>query len=194
MNYLAHIYLSGQNRQIQIGNFVGDAVKGKAYEQYPANFRKGILLHRQIDAFSDTHPLVKEAVSLGKSVFGRYSPIVTDIFFDHFLAINFRKYTRQGLNSYAFSFYLALIVNYRYLPSRFQNFLWHFILTNRLSRYATTGGIKQSLAIMAEYRGLPVNPDEAIQFLQTHFSDLQNLFENFFPELQTLCQAELGER
>ena len=61
MNYLAHIYLSGKNRQIQIGNFVGDAVKGKAYNSYPDFFRKGILLHRLIDSFADTHPAVKEA-------------------------------------------------------------------------------------------------------------------------------------
>lgn len=95
MNYLAHIYLSGKNRQIQIGNFVGDAVKGKAYNSYPDFFRKGILLHRLIDSFADTHPAVKEAVSLGKPLFGRYSAAVTDIFFDHFLALGFPQYTGQ---------------------------------------------------------------------------------------------------
>lgn len=30
MNYLAHIFLSGDDRRIQIGNFVGDAVKERA--------------------------------------------------------------------------------------------------------------------------------------------------------------------
>ena len=46
MNYLAHIFLSGDDRRVQIGNFVGDAVKGRAYENYPLGFREGILLYR----------------------------------------------------------------------------------------------------------------------------------------------------
>lgn len=192
MNYLAHIYLSGKNRQIQIGNFVGDAVKGKAYNSYPDFFRKGILLHRLIDSFADTHPAVKEAVSLGKPLFGRYSAAVTDIFFDHFLALGFPQYTGQKLTPYAHRFYIALIVNYRYLPPRFQHFIWHFILTDRLGRYASRQGIKQSLDIMTRYRKIAINPPEAIVFLDKHFHKLQSLFETFFPEVQDLCRRQLN--
>ena len=67
MNYLAHIFLSGNDRCIQIGNFIGDGVKGDGYKQYPRKFQQGILLHREIDAFSDRHPLVREAVGIGRS-------------------------------------------------------------------------------------------------------------------------------
>ena len=73
MNYLAHIFLSGNDRCIQIGNFIGDGVKGDGYKQYPRKFQQGILLHREIDAFSDRHPLVREAVGIGRETFGRYS-------------------------------------------------------------------------------------------------------------------------
>ena len=66
MNYLAHIFLSGNDRCIQIGNFIGDGVKGDGYKQYPRKFQQGILLHREIDAFSDRHPLVREAVGIGR--------------------------------------------------------------------------------------------------------------------------------
>ena len=31
MNYLAHIFLSGSNRKVQLGNFVGDAVKANFF-------------------------------------------------------------------------------------------------------------------------------------------------------------------
>ena len=60
MNYLVHIFLSGDDRRVQIGNFVGDAVKGRAYENYPLGFREGILLHREIDDYTDHHPVVRE--------------------------------------------------------------------------------------------------------------------------------------
>ena len=40
MNYLAHIFLSGNDRCIQIGNFIGDGVKGDGYKQYPRKFQE----------------------------------------------------------------------------------------------------------------------------------------------------------
>ncbi|MDD3273470.1 MAG: DUF479 domain-containing protein, partial [Bacteroidales bacterium] len=64
MNYLAHIYLSGSNRQLQVGNFIGDFVKGRKHENYPKGIQKGILLHREIDRFTDCHPLFIETVEL----------------------------------------------------------------------------------------------------------------------------------
>ena len=83
MNYLAHIFLSGDDRRVQIGNFVGDAVKGRAYENYPSGFREGILLHREIDDYTDHHPVVREAIDMLRGDFGRYSGVLTDIYFDH---------------------------------------------------------------------------------------------------------------
>lgn len=191
MNYLAHIFLSGENRSIQIGNFVGDAVKGSAYLQYPAGFQRGILLHRQIDSFSDLHPLVREAVALGRPFFGRYSAVVTDILFDHFLAVDFRKYSGRSLSLFAHRFYFVLLANYRHLPPRFQGFLWHFILTNRLVCYASGEGIRGSLEIMVKYRGLQISPQVAMDFLFSHYDELQLLFGEFFPELQAKSHQEL---
>lgn len=192
MNYLAHIYLSGANRQVRIGNFIGDAVKGNAYQHYPGDWQQGILLHRRIDAFTDAHPLVRAAVEEGRAVFGRYAAVVTDIFFDHFLAKEFPCYAGMSLNRYAWSFYAVLLWHYRQLPPRFQGFLWHFIATNRLARYATFEGIQQSLAIMAEYRGLQVDPAEAVAYLQLHFESLHASFCSFFPAVQQMCRQFLG--
>ena len=144
MNYLAHIFLSGDDRRVQIGNFVGDAVKGRAYENYPLGFREGILLHREIDDYTDHHPVVREVVDMLRGGFGRYSGVLTDIYFDHLLARSFQSYSGQSLRWFAFGFYRALVLNYRHLPERFKGFLWHFILTNRLVRYASLSGIKRS--------------------------------------------------
>lgn len=191
MNYLAHIFLSGDDRRIQIGNFIGDAVKGEAYKQYPTGFREGILLHRKIDDFADHHPLVKEAVSLGRPHFGRYSAVVTDIFFDYFLAVEFREYSGKSLQHFARGFYGAMVKNYFRLPDRIRGFLWHFILTNRLQRYASPEGIRQSLEIMAAYRNLRVSPPEAVDYLEQHREEWRALFRAFFPEVQQMCRREL---
>lgn len=192
MNYLAHIFLSGDDREVQIGNFIGDAVKGDGYKHYPYGFRRGILLHRRIDDFSDHHPLVKEAVKLGREPFGRYSAVVTDIFFDHFLAVDFHRYAGVSLQRFAWGFYGAMVRNYTSLPPRIRGFLWHFILTNRLHRYASPEGVRQSLEIMAAYRNLQVSPDGAVAYLEKHREEWQWLFREFFPELQQMCRRELA--
>jgi len=86
MNYLAHAYLSGGSDEVLIGNFIGDSVKGKQYLNYRAQVQEGILIHRQIDFFTDNHALVKQCAGHFRQAYGRYSGIVTDVIFDHFLA------------------------------------------------------------------------------------------------------------
>ena len=193
MNYLAHIFLSGDNRKVQIGNFVGDAVKGRAYEKYPIDFRRGILLHRAIDDYTDHYPLVREAIELLRGEFGRYAGVMTDIYFDYFLAMGFKRYTGKSLWRFTLGFYVALVRNYRYLPERFKGFLWHFILTNRLVKYASLSGIRRSLEIMVEYKHLGVEPDRAIEFLVANRMQLQGIFERFLPDVWEMCHAKLNE-
>lgn len=193
MNYLAHIFLSGNSPRIQVGNFIGDAVKGKAYDNYPPLIRKGILLHRAIDDYADHHPLVKQCVQLLKPDFGRYSPILIDIFFDYLLARNFKRYSRTGLRHYCLRFYGHLILNYKHLPPRFKEFVWHFILTHRLGKYATLKGIRETIDIMVYLKKLPVDPDHVISVLQENLAELEQLFLRFFPEAILFSQQELAQ-
>lgn len=80
MNYLTHIYLSGENEKVLVGNFIGDYVKGKNFEKFPENIQCGILLHRQIDTFTDSHPKFIEAKRKLRDDFGLYSGIIVDFF------------------------------------------------------------------------------------------------------------------
>ena len=130
MNYLAHIFLSGSNRKVQLGNFVGDAVKGSSYKNYPPDIAKGIQLHRAIDDYTDHHPAVCEVVHRLQPEFGRYSGVLLDIYFDYLLASRFESFSGVSLRRYTRTFYLSLLINYRYLPVRFKRFIWHFILTD----------------------------------------------------------------
>lgn len=177
--------------EFRIGNFVGDAVKGRTYENYPSGFREGILLHREIDDYTDHHLVVREAIDMLRGDFGRYSGVLTDIYFDHLLARDFRRYSGRSLRWFACSFYGALVLNYRYLPERFKGFLWHFILTNRLVRYASLSGIKRSLEIMVEYKNLGVDPEAAIVFFERNQDRLQELFDRFLPDVQEKCRLML---
>ena len=93
MNFLAHIYLSGDNEELKIGNFIADSVKGKQYLEYPPGIIDGIVLHRAIDTFTDTHPIVSRSVERLFERYGHYSRVIVDILYDHFLAANWKDYS-----------------------------------------------------------------------------------------------------
>ncbi len=150
MNYLAHLYLSGNSEEILVGNFIGDYVKGKQYQKFPVGVQKGILLHRQIDSFTDRHELVKSCANHFRERYGRYSGIVTDVVFDHFLARFWCEYSSITLRQFAKYVHAVLLSNYLLLPSRVKGFLPFLIQHKRLESYAHFKGIQQSLEIMGE--------------------------------------------
>ncbi len=195
MNYLAHIYLSGDDREMQLGNFIADAVKGTAYKEYPPGIVRGVLLHRAIDDYTDNHPAVREAVREMRPSFGRYAAVVLDIYFDYLLASRFEEYADVPLKHFARSFYWTMIRKYRYLPARIRRFMWHFILTDRLGRYAAKEGIRESLEIMVRYDRIDISVEEAIRYLAAHEESLRALFHPFFEELQTkvITRQDIGD-
>ena len=184
MNYLAHIFLSGTRQKLQVGNFIGDFVKGSKLKNYPTEIRQGIVLHRLIDEFTDNHEVVKDTVNFVRPTFGRYSGIVVDMYFDYFLASNFRKYSpNTSLNFFAFKFYFAAILNYYYLPVRVKRFIFHLIFSNRLKQYSTLKGLEESLTIMSNHKVSAIEPKKTIQFLLDNEQELKRKFFRFFPDL-----------
>lgn len=184
LNYLAHIYLSGDDRQMQVGNFIGDFVKGRQHENYPKRIQNGILFHREIDTFTDAHPVFGEIVELLRPVFGRYSGIIADMYFDYLLASDFNTYnSNHDLNRFAFNFYISVLWNYRWLPERVKRFIFHFVSTNRLKKYASYEGLESSLQIMSNYKSKAIDPELTISFLKENESALRNYFNQFMPEI-----------
>ena len=185
MNYLAHIYFSGKNRQVSLGNFIGDFVKGKRYEEFPSDIKEGILLHRKIDHFTDNHPIFLETVDLLRPSFGRYSGIMVDMYYDYLLASSFDRYGNgESLGGFSRNFYLSALLYYRWLPKRVKGFIFHFIRTNRLKEYSTYDGLQHSLEIMAAYKSSAINPTLGIEFLESNEAQMRVLFDEFMKEAQ----------
>lgn len=187
MNYLAHIFLSGPDRQIRLGNFIGDAVKGNSYNDYPSAIRKGILLHRAIDDYTDHHPAFIECVRRLKPCFGRYSSILADIYFDYLLASRFQEFSEVPLKRFTRNFYWTMILYRHRLPARIKRFMWHFIGTGRLDKYASVVGIRNSLEIMVRVGRIELPVERAVDYLATHEEELWVDFKPFFGSLQLYC-------
>jgi acyl carrier protein phosphodiesterase len=121
MNFLAHIYLSGDNDLLKIGNFMADSVHGKRYLDYAEDLQKGILLHRFIDTFTDAHPIYRQSRRRLYEKYGHYAGVIMDIVYDHFLAKNWNTYSEVNLEDYAAQFYQLLQDNFDLLIPKTQN-------------------------------------------------------------------------
>lgn len=183
MNYLAHLYLSGKDEKVIVGNFIGDYVKGRKYSDYPEEIAKGILLHRQIDSFTDEHLQTKNAKVFFRNEFGLYSGIVVDFIFDHFLAKNWYDYSDISLRTFSKQMHAILLSNFRYLPGRVQGFLPFLIQNKRLESYASVDGIIQSLKIMSNYTSVPSKSAEARIILEANYGQLEEIFGLFMAEV-----------
>jgi len=128
MNVLAHIYLSGDSDKIIIGNYIGDYVKGRDYINYPEQIRKGIILHRYIDGFTDRHPVVHRSKIFFSRRYHKYAGVVTDIIYDHFLTKEWNMFSRRPLESVTYNFYRALVNNYEILPPNVKEMMPFFII------------------------------------------------------------------
>ncbi len=192
MNYLAHIYLSGEDEEILTGNFIGDHVKGKNYLCYPEKIRKGILLHRQIDSFTDSNFFFREAKKIFRPEFGLYAGVITDLFFDHFLARNWQDFSPTPLQNYTEKVHSILLSHYSHIPPRVRTFLPFLIRQQRLLSYARIAGIRRSLEKMSLHTSLPGHAPEAIHTLDKHYLFLEKNFFSFMPEIISFVEEAFG--
>jgi acyl carrier protein phosphodiesterase len=192
VNFLAHLYLSGDDEKLMTGNFIGDYVKGKNFLKYPGKIREGIILHRRIDSFTDEHELFREVKKNFREEFGLYSGVITDLIFDHLLASGWRNYHPLTLRRFARKTHAILLKNVFYLPPRVQGFLPVLIKNRRLESYAQKEGIQQSLEIMSRYTSLPPKSDKAIQIMETNYISIESRFTAFMHELIEFAESESG--
>ena len=183
MNYLAHLYLSGDNEMLMTGNFIGDYVKGNKYLKFPGEIQKGIIMHRNIDTYTDLHKKFREAKKLFRPEYGLYSGIVVDLFYDHFLAKNWSHYSDITLQKFSAKAHAVLLSNFSFLPATVQGFLPILIKKRRLESYASTEGIKKSLEAMSHYTSLPSKSKKAIQIMKSNTNFFENNFRDFMQDI-----------
>lgn len=192
MNFLAHIYLSGDQEKTLVGNFMGDYVKGRNYINYPEEIKKGILLHRNIDYFTDMHPVTRLSKSHLAKYYGKYSGIIIDIFYDYFLATDWDKYCTVPLPQYVDSVFDLLKKHYDVMPQGIKIWFPNFIRNNWLIAYSTIPGIESVLHRMSSRTSLPEFTDFAIRVLREKHEVLKEEFSQFFPSIKDYIKNEHG--
>ena len=192
MNFLAHIYLSGDNDLIKIGNFMADGIGGNNYLDFPLEVQKGIILHRAIDTFTDAHPIFRKSKHRLHEKYGHYSGVIIDIFYDHFLAKNWSVYSTKELEVVANDFYESLKSNHEILTERTKGMLPYMIARNWLVSYASIEGLSMILFQMDHRTKNRVDMHLSINELKEFYTEFEEEFSFFFEELRLHCQKKLA--
>ncbi|WP_456424412.1 acyl carrier protein phosphodiesterase [Lutibacter sp.] len=190
MNFLAHLYLSKNNKNILIGNFIADAVKGNKYNNFPAEIKAGILLHRAIDNYTDKHPIVRKSKRRLHKRYKHYDGVIIDILYDHFLAKNWLNYSTIPLKTYAANTYSFLQNNIDIFPEKIKKILPYMIEYNWLVAYASIEGIEKILQGMNKRTKGISKMDMAIEDLNYHYKELELDFTTFFKSLEQFTEEK----
>jgi acyl carrier protein phosphodiesterase len=190
MNFLAHLYLSGNNEEIIVGNFIGDYVKGSDYMNYPENIKKGLLLHRHIDSFTDCHPVTRKSKQHVEAHYRKYSGIVIDIFYDFLLASEWERYSNISLEDFVENTFSLLKKYYDVFPQGIKNWFPNFIRNNWLMSYSYERGVEMVLHRMASRTSLPEFTDFAMEVLDKQRDSLFEEFNEFFPSIRRYIQQD----
>ena len=193
LNYLAHIYLSNNDKPLQIGNFIADSIKGHRYEAFPKGIKTGILLHRQIDWFTDNNEIVRNSKRRLDKKYGHYKGIIIDIFYDHFLAKNWNGYSDTPLKEFSQDFYKNLNNNFDILPDNIQRLMPYLIKDDWLTNYANLEGIKKVLAGMNKRTHEKSQMHLAMKDLEDNYEEFEYDFTSFFKILCNFSDQKLIE-
>ncbi|GEP50994.1 ACP phosphodiesterase [Flavobacterium noncentrifugens] len=191
MNFLAHIYLSNDNDFIKIGNFMADGIRGKHYEHLPADIQKGIILHRAIDTFTDSHPIFRQSTKRLHDRYHHYAGVIVDVIYDHFLAKNWSKYSDENLADFVEHFYQILRDNTQHLNEKTIGMMPYMIKYNWLLSYQYVDGIARILYQMDQRTKNNSKMQFSIEELKEFYTYFENEFTIFFEDLRAFAKEKL---
>lgn len=193
MNLLAHAYLSFDHTAILIGNMIGDFVRGKQYLEYPIEIQKGILLHRQIDNFTDTHPINIATKKIFQPKVRLYASAFLDISYDHFLAIQPGIYSPNEWKTHIHNWYHSIRNDVKNLPIPFQKMFHYMEAEDWLFNYRYPQQIEESFEGLVHRAQYLPNELNVFPVFENNYAYLQQQFQIFFPELRQFVQEYLDK-
>jgi acyl carrier protein phosphodiesterase len=183
LNYIAHIHIGAHTQTNLLGNFLGDFVKGSQLIHLPCELERGVRLHRSVDVFTDSHPIIVETKQLFPRDIRRMAGVVLDIYFDYLLMNTWPKYSNTDFNTIFDEFYLQL--EQFSLPNNpyFCKLAEHLVTHQWLDKYMNVETCARAfLSIESRLKNKIIFADKAQLFLQQNSEFLESRFHQFYPE------------
>ncbi len=188
MNFLAHLFLAGDDPENIIGNFIADHVKGSAIDTYSQGIIKGIRFHRAVDEFTDNNDIVHEAVVRLRPAFKKYAGVVVDMYYDHFLANAWDDYSNEELIDFTRRMFEVIKSSHHLLPARSKYILPYMMADNWLLNYKYFEGLHRALSGISRRTKFESNLENAVENLKGDYEYYKRSFNQFFPQLIEFSQ------
>ncbi len=192
MNYLAHLFLSCEEEELLIGNYIADSIRLPEVQLYSEGVQKGIQLHRQIDQFTDQHIMVRQSSSRLRPHHRKYAPVVTDILYDYLLANNWERYSSEDFSAFTARIYDILQRNMALMPGSLKRHLPLMIADDWLRSYGSKEGIRFVLGKMDQRTRFPSNFTAGIDHLLADYQAYNTEFNQFFPDILEYVRTQCG--
>ena len=197
MNFLAHIYLSPPGEDAILGSLLGDFVKGpldrsEVSSRYGREVTRAIALHRKIDSYTDTHPVVRMSRGRVSARRRRFAGVMVDIFYDHFLARYWEEFHHVPLARFTDDFYEILLRRRTELPERLQRIARSMVDLDWLGSYANLQSIDITLNRMSQRLRRSNALLDSAEELVDNYTELENDFRRFIPDVSAFAR-EYGE-
>ncbi|MFV0449655.1 MAG: ACP phosphodiesterase [Vibrio sp.] len=184
MNYLAHLHIAEESDSNLLGNLLGDFVKGDPSEQFSQDIVQGIRLHRWVDAYTDSHELMRQAKGLFPKATRRFSPIALDMFWDHCLAKNWHHFHVLSLREFVNSAEKKVRDDYSsLLPEQYMMVSDKMWQGRWLESYADFENIHFALQRMSMRRERMKPLAECHLSLADSYRELEAIFFELYPQI-----------
>jgi acyl carrier protein phosphodiesterase len=189
MNWLAHLYLSEPNPEFRLGNLLADIAPNESLASLPDGFQRGIVQHRRIDAFTDSHPVVRRSIQRFAPPLRRFGSILCDVFYDHFLARDWDAYSSEPLSTFSQSVYGSFDAYRPIISPDAYSRLEQMRAGDWLCLYRELAGVAHALERIGSRLRRPVDFSQGVSALQRDYESLHADFRTFFPELSSHVSA-----
>jgi acyl carrier protein phosphodiesterase len=188
VNWLAHVFLSEPNVEFQLGNLLADVVRGPQRAVMSAEFVRGAVCHKAIDAYTDAHAIVKRSRARVSSEYRRFSGVLVDVFYDYYLARDWQRYSSVTLEAYTSGFYAGVQAHVAQLPENARALLERIVRHDLLGSYARVEGVERALRRLSTYLESRWRKqfalERGVRDLLAHEAAFAADFHEFFPTLQ----------
>ena len=192
MNYLAHSYLSCGDEDLMLGNLITDMIKKQDETAYDQAIQKGIDLHRKIDTFTDSHPIVSESLQLIYPTQGKYAPVVLDILWDYFLSHNWKHFSGEEIPHFTRNVYAILEKNYGRLQPKIVERVQKMIEADWLQSCITKERLRGTFTHLHKRTKFKSNFDKVDEILVEHEEKLNAYFMKLFPAMISYVETNCG--
>jgi acyl carrier protein phosphodiesterase len=190
---LAHIYLSGTDDQLKLGNFYGDFVRSSEMEKFSNRVQQGVLLHREIDEYTDRHPAFLDMVSVLRPYLFRYAPVALDLICDHLLSGKWKDLGSKSLRIFCNDFYSLISHEETIVPKKLFRKIDLMLEHDFLMSTSSEERLFRSLQHMDRRARFDSNFTEALTVMKGNKLLFEDKFEVLIQDLRSFSQTRIDE-